>query len=94
MGIHEAWLLVNALMVDPTSHLAAAVAGWKYPMSREALIAADQFDLTVAVNTDKKRRGKSKHYPRPFERNTTGRRSKAPEADQATIRAALAARGH
>jgi hypothetical protein len=94
MGWEEAWQLVQELAADPTSHLAAAVAGWDHPMSREALILADLFDLTVAANTDKRRRGRSKSYPRPFKRKGASTRSAKPTVDQSAIDAALRARGH
>jgi hypothetical protein len=93
IGWEEAWQLVQELALDPTSHLAAAVAGWDHPMSREALILADQFDLTVAANSDRKK-GKPKPYPRPFKRKGASTRSAKPTVDQAAIDAALRARGH
>lgn len=91
MTWNEAWMLVRELLSDPSSRLGAARAGWDHPMSREAMVLADLWDLNVAVNTDKKKR-KPKPYPRPFKR--PGNRSKAPVASQDRIRAALAARGH
>lgn len=88
----EAWALTNALTADPTSRIGAAVNGWRYPMSREALILADLYDLTLTANTDRKKRGRIKPYPRPWKQS--GKRSAKPTVDQKTIRAALAARGH
>lgn len=87
-------MLMQELMADPTSHLAAAVAGWDHPMSREALIMADLWDLNVAVNTDRKKRGRAKTYPRPFKRKGASTRSAKPTVNQAAIDAALRARGH
>ena len=90
---HEAWLLTEQLLNDPTSHIAAALAGWDYPASRETLALADLFDLTVAVNTDKRKRGRAERYTRPFPlRDAT--RSAKPQVSQDAVRAALAARGH
>lgn len=64
MAWHETWDLSRALMADPTSQTYAALAGWPWPMSREAQILADQFDLTAAINAGK---GKTpKPYPRPW----------------------------
>ncbi|MFG3338724.1 hypothetical protein [Glycomyces sp. NPDC048151] len=90
---HEAWLLTEQLLADPTSHLAAALAGWDYPASREALALADLWDLTVAVNTDKRKRGKAERYVRPFPLRDKARSTK-PQVSQDAVRAALAARGH
>lgn len=45
LTITEATRLVDGLLADPSSAVHAAVAGWPHPMSIEALIAADQFDL-------------------------------------------------
>lgn len=90
---HEAWLLLGQLLSDPTSHTFAAVAGWRYPWSHEAKVLADLYDLTQAANTEKKKRSRIKPYPRPW-KHRRGTRSRKPTVDQATIRAALIARGH
>lgn len=91
MSYHEAWLLARTLASDATSRTAVALNEWDYAFSREAAILADLFDLTVAANTDRKRRGQTRSYPRPWR---SGRRSQPVTADQSTVRAALAARGH
>lgn len=89
----ESWMLLTQLLNDSTSHTFAAVAGWRYPFSPEARALADLYDLTVAANTEKKKRKRAKPYPRPW-KTRHGTRSRKPTVDQATIRAALAARGH
>jgi hypothetical protein len=95
MSWDEAWHLMQGLLTDPTSRLAAAHAGWEHPMSREAMVLADLWDLTVAANTDSKKRGRAKTYPRPFKRKGTGStRSAKPTVSQAEIDAALRARGY
>lgn len=88
----EAWALCVGLMKDPTSRTFAARAEWKYPMSREALILSDLIDITVGMNTRKGKKPKS--YQRPWDKKHKGVKSKKPTVDQATIRAALAQRGH
>lgn len=93
MSWDEAWSLTQRLMADPTSHLRAAVAGWAHPWPYEARVLADLYDLTLAANTDKKHRGRTRPYQRPWSK-TRGRRSTKPTVNQAAIRAALAARGH
>lgn len=63
MGWGEAWRLTLQLVRDPTSSIGAAVAGWDYPTTHEALILADLFDLTHTVNA----RTRPKSHPlRPF----------------------------
>lgn len=90
----EAWSLTSELLRDPSSHLAAAVAGWVHPWSREAAVLADLYDAFVMANTDKRRRSSVKPYPRPWKSTQQRTYSKAPTVSQRTVRAALAARGH
>ena len=45
MGWGEAWRLMDVLLTDPSSHVAAAVAGWDYPLSREDITMRDLYDL-------------------------------------------------
>ena len=94
MSWREAWLLANELACDPSSRVAAAVNGWRYPFTHEAKILADLYDLTITANTDKKKRGRIKPYPRPWKVKGQSHRSTKPSVDQDTVRAALAARGH
>lgn len=86
-------MLAMALLSDPTSRTAAAVAGWEHPWSREAFLLADLYDFTRAAHTDPKHRRRLEPYPRPNRRRRPGQRSAPPTADPATVRAALAARG-
>ena len=67
VGWGEAIRLVGILRADPSSALAAAMEGWDHPISREALILMDLFDLDMAVNAGKK---KPKPYPRPWKQKT------------------------
>lgn len=94
MSWREAWWHTNTLATDVTSHVCAALNGWRYPFSHEAKVLADLYDLTLSANTDKKKRGRLKPYPRPWKTKGKGQRSTKPSVDQATVRAALAARGH
>lgn len=87
----EAVLLMQELLLDPTSHTAAAVAKWKHPWTREARILADLFDLTVYAHTPKEKRHRLQSYPRPFE-TKKGTVSRKPTVPQAVILAALIAR--
>lgn len=62
MGWDEAGRLASLLCRDPSSALFAALAGWEYPMSREALLLADLFDLEHTAHADPKR-GRPKPHP-------------------------------
>lgn len=86
--------LTRALLADMTSRLGSAVQGWDYPLSHEARTLADLYDITVLANADPKKRSRIKPYPRPWPTQTNAVRSEKPTVDQATIKAALAARGH
>lgn len=81
---------MQVLTTDPSSHLAAAIAGWVHPVSREWLVLADLYDLTRKAAAT--RRTKDQRYPRPWEapRRTRMGRATRPQRE---IRAALAARG-
>ena len=59
----EAYLLVAQLLKDPSSTIYAAANEWDYPLSREGLMLADLFDLTLQANSSKKSKFR---YPRPF----------------------------
>lgn len=58
----EAYRLAHVLARDPSSAIAAAVAGWDHPFSREALLLADLYDLQHAA----KARKRPRPYPRPW----------------------------
>jgi hypothetical protein len=82
----EAVRLYRQLAADWSTAIAAARAGWEYPMSREALVLADLFDLQHF--TKSKRR--PKQYPRPWSdkrSKTFGRASK--KRTSAEVRAIL-----
>lgn len=81
--LDEAARLAAIIAADPSSQTCTALNGWTHPMSREALILADLFDLQHFSKVDPKK-GKPKPYPRawPTERDVekfgdTGGRSPA-----------------
>ncbi len=92
MAWSEAWLIVAELLKDPSSHVAAAVSGWAYPMTRDALVVADLRDAFVLAHTPEKRRSAFKPYPRPWTDAPSAARP--PVVSDAEVRAALRARGH
>jgi len=65
MSWAESWRLFKELAIDPSSHIGAALGGYDYPLSREAAILADTFDLVIQINRDPKK-PKPKPYPRPW----------------------------
>ena len=92
MSYGEACRLTFQLSRDPTSAVGAALAGWEFPMSHAALLLADLYDLTHAVNATKKPKP---HPLRPFpldnekeRRGNVGGRSR--ERIEAILRAARA----
>lgn len=54
------------LATDPSSHLCAAVNEWTHPLSREAIVLADLFDLTGIAHTNPKKRRPKPHPIRPW----------------------------
>ena len=89
----EAVRLSRILRADPSSALAAALVGWSHPVSREALILMDQWDLDAAVASGKRRA--PRHPGRPYDNDsTTTRYGKTGGRSQAEIAAILNAHGH
>lgn len=81
VSIFEVARLVVIVRADPSSAIAAAVEGWDHPITREALVLMDLFDLDMAVAAGKK---KPKPYQRPWKQEgdvkrmgNTGGRSRA-----------------
>lgn len=68
MSHGEAIRLAGVLTSDPSSHVAASMAGWPHPVSREWLVAADLFDLQHRVAAGRKT---PPPYPRPWTRQAT-----------------------
>lgn len=58
----EAILLLSVLLQDTSSWTQAAMSDWKYPVSREWIVAAHTFDLLAQINSKKK----PKAYPAPW----------------------------
>lgn len=81
----EAIRLAGVLTRDPSSAIAAALAGWAYPITHEALALYDLFDVTVIANSDSKKGRPKPHAGRPFKMDdrskqkygNTGGRSRA-----------------
>lgn len=92
IGWGEAIRLVRVLRSDPSSMLAAAVEDWDYPMSREASILADVWDLEYAKTGAKT----AANYPRPFKKDQPStRKGNAAGRSPEEIKAILATQfGH
>lgn len=68
MPVTEAARLAVILRHDPSSGIAAAVEGWKHPVSREALVLMDMFDVTMAQAHAGAKGPRPKPHPgRPWE---------------------------
>lgn len=89
MTWREAWSLTEALAIDPSSHVYAALAGWDYPWSRESFVLADLIDVLRRVNMRKG--SKFVPYPRPSSKSRV--RSRKPQISQAELKKLLKARG-
>lgn len=92
MAWGEAIRLTKILAGDPSSQVAASIAGWTHAASRESLVLMDLFDLTHAANSDKKHRPKP--YPRPWPAKGRTKTKPAASLTQAEIIAALRFAGH
>jgi hypothetical protein len=90
--------LVAILRYDPSSAIAAALAGWDHPVSREALILMDLFDLDMQVATAGSKGSKAKPHPgRPYKtetEKTVRRHGNAAGRSRAEVVAILNAHGH
>ncbi len=90
VSLTEAARLVRELAQDTGTHIGAAVHGWQYPASREALALMDLVDITIAAHSDGK--GKRANYPRPWDEVQHGRTRSL--LTQAETQAALRHAGH
>lgn len=87
MSLAEAARLVAVIRSDPSSALAAAIEGWEHPVSREAAVLMDLWDLEAAKSGAKK----PPTYPRVWKTPTQTRRrgdaaGRTPEEIKALLR--------
>lgn len=97
MTLAEAARLATTICQDPSSATFAAGAGWTHPISREALILMDLFDLDMTVATGGKKGARPKPHPgRPFASSdkTTKRHGDVGGRSRAEVVAILNAHGH
>ena len=73
--------------------MGAVAREWEYPISREALILADLYDLLRLVNSDPKKKAPDR-YPRPWKTVDESKRTAKPSLPQAEVLAALRYMGH
>lgn len=95
MSFGEAYRLAQTLAADPTSAVAAAVAGWERPTSHAELVLMDLIDLTNLIAWSKAG-GKGKRpkaYPRPWPSVRGSGRTK-PAVSQEAVLEALRFAGH
>lgn len=95
MGWGEAVGHVRILRADPSSMIAAAIEGWTHPISREALILMDLYDLDMRVAVGGKKSPKP-HPGRPYSMDVKSRERKgdAGGRSKAQVRDILNAHGH
>lgn len=67
MGWDEAVRMLKVLSEDPSSWVAARLAGWTNPVPREWLVLADLFDVQLRSKSKRK----PKAYRRPWDRSPT-----------------------
>lgn len=84
LPVWESCLLVRSLLADPRSRVAAAVAGWEYPVSREWMLLAAIHDVTIDVSAVKS--PSQYHLRRPW--RNAGRPKRKPRT-MPELRAAL-----
>lgn len=96
MSLWEAARLAVILRCDPSSMIAAALEGWDHPISREALVLMDTYDVHTAVNTDPKKGRPKPHTGRPFSVDTRDRQKFGDTGgrSRAEVVAILNAHGH
>lgn len=96
MSWGEVLRLTERLCLDPASHVAAALSGWDAPVSREALVLMDTFDLThqVAWSSAGGKGARPKKYPRPWPDSSRRRTGPDPSLSQDQIIEALRKAGH
>lgn len=89
MSYGEAIRLLGVLAADPSSMFAASREGWAHPISHEAAVLMDLYDLQHASKSKKK----PKPYPRPWPAEGTRRRGKT-TLSRAEVVAVLNQHGH
>lgn len=79
---------MEQLAADPSSRLCTSLNGWSYPISLEAVVLADLFDLTHAAHS-RKRRPKP-HPIRPWKSKSRERYGNTGGRSRDEIKAILA----
>lgn len=89
MSWGEAVRLTQILATDPSSQIAAAIAGWAHPLERIDATLRDLYDLQHASKSKKR----PKPYPRPWDM-AKKRAKPSASLSQEEIIAALRMAGH
>lgn len=90
----EAYRITEQLCGDPSSAVAAAVAGWEHTATREALAVMNLYDLMhqIAWAQGGRKGPRPKPHPRPWKDQTKSRPK--PTVSQDVVIAALQMAGH
>lgn len=93
VSLWEIARLVVIVRQDPSSAIAAAMEGWTHPVSREALILMDLFDLELTINSKRKPKP---HPGRPWTQDgpTRERKGNVAGRSRAEVVEILNAHGH
>jgi hypothetical protein len=92
----EAIRLTQKLITDPSTQVAAAMNGWDYPVSWDAIVAMNHFDLIhqIAWAQGGRKGPKPKPYPRPWPDRRRETLKAGAGVSQEDILKALAFAGH
>jgi len=63
VSFEELELLVKIFARDPNSWFQAAVNGWKYPVSHEWIVLANQYDMNAQINSKRKPKPMARPWP-------------------------------
>lgn len=63
VSFEELELLVKIFARDPESWFQAAVNGWKYPVSHEWIVLANQYDMNAQLNSKRKPKPIARPWP-------------------------------
>lgn len=63
VSFEELELLLKIFARDPNSWTQAAINGWKYPVSHEWMLLANQYDMNVQLNSKRKPKPIARPWP-------------------------------
>lgn len=96
MSWGEAFRLTERLFLDPSSHVAAAVCEWAHPVTWDAIVAMNDYDLKhqIAWVQGGKKGPRPEPYVRPWPDKVRKHLTPGKSLTQDEVLAALRAAGH